>query len=329
MAPLPRPKSKIPDLIYAGYEANANDWDGLGFSASQLGTECDRAIWYAFRWAPPKEKMPGRVLRLMETGAREEDRVVDNLRMAGMVVDDVDPSNGRQWTARALGGFVRGKLDGIIWSGVPESPAKPHILEIKTHGVKSFGQIKVHGVQKAKPDHYFQMLVYMGTRGIDRAIYFAVCKDTDELYVERLKFDGAAYSRLIARLQRILESDNAPAPISEKRNAPDCRFCKSKALCLGESFARVTCRSCIHSTALTHGDAAWDCSRFSKPLSADEQRAACPAHLFQPSLVPGIQVDVDEASETISYTLRDGSIWIDGQDASHEPIPNTETENAD
>lgn len=319
MAPIPKPASKIPAMIFAAYEEDANDWDGLGFSASDLGSECNRYLWYALRWAFPKEKIGGRSLRLMETGAREEDRVVANLRRIGMEVDEVDPANGRQFTARTLAGFVRGKLDGIIRSGVPESPAKPHVLEIKTHG-KSFGKLKVDGVQKAKPDHYAQMLVYMGVTGIDRAIYFAVSKIDDDIHVERIKFDHAAYTRLMARLQRIAESPRMPPPISEKRNAPDCRFCKAKAVCLAESFARVNCRTCVHSTPLMHGDAAWDCARHVKPLSADEQRAACPRHLFLPDLVPGEQIDVDEDAEEVTYRLADGRTWIDGRDASPAPV---------
>lgn len=327
MAPLPRPQSKIPAMIFAAYEEDANDWDGLGFSASDLGSECDRYLWYAFRWAAPKEKIGGRQLRLFETGNREEERIVSNLRRIGMVVDEVDPATGRQFTARTLGGFVRGKLDAIIRAGVPESPAKQHVAEFKTHGSKSFGRLKTHGVAKAKPDHLAQMNVYMGVTGIDRAIYVAVCKDNDDIHVERLKFDGAAYARLMSRLQRVLESDQPPVPISEKRNAPDCRFCKAKTLCQAASFARLNCRTCLHSTPLMSGDAAWDCARWSKPLSADEQRAACPAHLFIPALVPGEQVDVDEERELVTYRLSDGRVWVDGQDASPAPIENPEKEN--
>lgn len=328
MAPLPQPRSSIPDLIYAAYEARAESWGGLGFSMSMLGTECDRALWYAFRWAPAKEKFIGRMLRLFQTGFREEDRIVEDLRMIGLEVDDVDPATGRQWTARALGGHIRGKLDGKVL-GVPEAPAKRHVLEAKSHNAKSFGKLQAHGVKKAKFEHWVQCQMYMHITGDDRALYAATCKNDDTLHYERVKYDPEFCSRMVARLQRILESDAPPAPISVDRKAPDCRFCKAKPLCVGESFARVNCRTCLHSTPLLHGDAAWTCARWAKPLLADEQRAACPSHLFIPGLVPGEQVDVDEERETVTYRLRDGSMWVDGQDASHEPIANPESENAD
>lgn len=320
MAPLPKPQSKIPDLIFAAYESDANDWDGLGFSASDLGTECDRSLWLGLRWAAPKEKMPGRVLRLLDTGDREEERVVADLRRIGMEVDEVDSGTGKQFMARALAGHIRGKLDGVIHSGIPEAPTKPHVLEIKTFGLKGFGYLQAQGVAKAKPEHHQQMQVYMGVTGIDRALYAAVSKNDDALYFERVRFDHEGYVRLLARLERIARSDSMPAPISEKRNAPDCRFCRRKAVCLGESFPRIHCRTCLHSTAEMHGDAAWSCARFAKPLLAEEQRRGCANHLLIPDLVPGTQIDVNEQAETVTYRLRDNSTWIDGEQPSPAPI---------
>jgi len=329
LAPLPQPRSSIPDLIYAAYEASASDWDGLGFSPSMLGTECDRALWYLFRWACAKEKFSGRMLRLFQTGHIEEDRIIDDLKRIGLEVHEVDPSTGKQWLARAIGGHLRGKLDGIITAGVPEAPAKTHVVECKSHSEKSFGKVKMHGVLKGKFEHWVQCQVYMHVRGIDRALYAAVNKNTDEVYYERVRYDHEFCSLLFARLQRVILTDQPPAPISEKRSAPDCRFCKSKPLCVGESFARLNCRTCLHSTPLLDGDAAWTCARWAKPLLADEQRAACPSHLFIPGLVPGEQIDVDEQAETVTYRLANGDLWVDGQDASHEPIANPESEDAE
>jgi hypothetical protein len=69
------------------------------------------------------------------------------------------------------------------------------------------------------------------------------------------------------------------------------------------------------------GDAAWSCARWVKPLSTAEQREACPAHLYVPDLVPGEMGEVDEDRETITYTLTDGRIWVDGQDRADVPAP--------
>lgn len=327
MAPLPRPQSKITEMIYAAWEERAESWDGLGFSPSMLGSGCDRALWYQFRWAAAKEVFSGRMLRLFQTGHIEEERIIDDLLMIGLDLDAVDPATGKQFNARALAGHIRGKLDGIINSGVPEAPAKKHVLEAKSHGLKSWAKLKAAGpgnLREGKFDHWVQCQVYMHIWAIDRALYSATCKDTDERWNDRVRYDHEFCVHLFARLENISRADAPPAPISSARNAPDCRFCKAKPLCLGESFARVTCRSCIHATAQFHGDAVWDCSRHAKPLLADEQRRACANHLFIPDLVPGTQVDVNEAAETVTYRLTDGRIWIDGEQPSPAPIKTEE-----
>ena len=323
MAELPAPESALTDMIYRAWEERAESWDDLGFSPSLLGTECDRALWYQLHWAPAKERFDGRMLRLFRTGQIEEDRIIEDLIMCGLDVDPVDPATGKQFNVRALAGHVRGKTDGRINSGVPEAPKKTHIVEAKSHSEKSFNKLVQAGpgnLIEGKFDHWVQCQVYMHVLGIDRTLYSATCKNTDRRWNDRVKYDHEFGVWLFARLKRIIESPRPAPPISAKRNAPDCRFCKAKPLCLGESFARLNCRTCLHSTPLLTGDASWDCARWSKPLTADEQRAACPAHLFVPDLVPGEVIDTDEEAETVTYRLNDGRLWTDGRDTSDEPV---------
>ena len=306
-------------MIWRAWEANASSWDSLGFSPSMISSECDRELWLQLRWAFGREVFKGRMLRLFNTGFREEDRIVADLRMAGLEVAEVDPSTGRQFGVKALAGHVRGKMDGLVL-GVPEAPTKWHILEAKSHNTKSFGKLIAAGagnLQKGKFEHWVQCQTYMHVYGIDRCLYSATNKNDDERWNDRVYYDHEFCVRLFLRLEAIIRRDTPPPPIAEMRNAPACLFCKKKAVCKGESFAPVSCRTCLHSTPTFDGDAAWACSRWSKPLGRDEQREACPAHLFIPDLVPGVMGEVDEAAETISYTLTNGQIWVDG----HEPSP--------
>jgi hypothetical protein len=322
MAALPKPGTKVTAAVWRAWEERAESWDGLGFSPSAVATECDRAIWLQFRWAPPREAFGGRQLRLFQTGHIEEDRIVAELISAGFEVDAVDPETGKQFSVRALAGHVRGKTDGRI-RGVPEAPAKWHVLECKSHNDKSFKKLKAAGVgnlREGKFDHWVQVQIYLHLTGYDRALYSAVNKNDDDKWDDRVRYDHDFCARLFARLARIAEASHMPAAISDKQTAPDCRFCKGKAICAGESFARVTCRSCTHATALMHGDASWDCARFVKPLSWDEQRVACPNHLFLPDLVPGELTAVDEEREEITYRLADGRLWTDGRDTSPAPV---------
>lgn len=319
MAALPKPQSQIPGLIYAARQAENESWDGLGFSPSDLGSECDRYLWLRLHWAPAQEVFDGRMLRLFETGHIQEARLIDDLRRAGLEVYDVDPDTGQQFLARTLAGHVRGKLDGIARL-VPEAPAKWHVVECKSHGLKSWKTlIKGLTVKEGKFDHWVQMQVYMHIRGIDRALYVAVCKDTDEVHCERVRYDHEWCSRLIARLERVLGCASPPDPISTNDKAPACQWCRAKPVCRGLSFARLNCRTCLHSSPTMDGNAAWSCARWAKPLGMDEQREACPSHLYVPALVPGVMGDVDEQRETITYTLHDGRVWVDGQDRAEEP----------
>lgn len=326
MAPLPKPKSKVPDMMYAAREAANESWDGLGFSPSMLDSECDRALWLFLHWAPQPEKFSGRMLNLFGSGHYHEAKMIEGLKLAGLEVHEVDPDTGRQFSARALAGHVRGKLDGIV-RGVPEAPTKWHVFEAKSHGLKSWKALQKAGnVKDGKFAHYVQMQVYMHIRGIDRALYGAVCKDDDTLYFERVEYDNEFCVKLIARLERILGMSVPPARLCNKRDDFQGRFCRAAAVCWKESFGRVNCRTCLHSAPDMSGDAAWSCARWAKPISTNEQREGCAHHLFVPDLVPGEQVDVDEDAETITYTLLDGRTWIDGQDRADAPVENQENE---
>ena len=81
-----------------------------------------------------------------------------------------------------------GVCDGI-GIGFEEAPKTYHIIEIKTSNLKSFNQMKKHGVEKSKYVHFCQMQCYMHWSGLERAFYIMVCKDTDELYSERVYYN--------------------------------------------------------------------------------------------------------------------------------------------
>ena len=71
-------------------------------------------------------------------------------------------------------------------------------------GLKSFRALKERGVAQAQPEHLAQMQVYMHLAEVERAAYLAVCKDSDELYLERVKNDRPMAERLIERAGRII-----------------------------------------------------------------------------------------------------------------------------
>ncbi len=283
----------------------------LVIRGSAIGHACERHLFYRYRWAHYGEAFDGRKLRLFQTGHVEEARLVAYLRLAGIEVQDVDPGTGQQWEVVALDGHFKGHLDGVA-VGIVEAPATPHLLECKTHNARSFAQLVRGGVHVSHPAHVAQMQVYMHLHGLTRAFYLAKNKDTDELYAERVRYDVAAASALMAKAERVRDAAAAPAKVSEDPNYYLCAAfnCPSYPICHGGGWALRNCRTCLHSSPITGGQ--WQCERHGRVLSLDDQAHGCPHHLYLPSLVPGEQVDTDERAETVTYQLPDGSAFIDG-----------------
>jgi hypothetical protein len=305
LAPLPRPTPSTVRAIYAAYEAANEHYDSLGISVGIANTECDRALWYAFRWASQPEQIDGRKLSIFRTGDRWEEVLVSDLERIGVEV------YGQQDRIRLVGGHVRGKCDGK-GIGLPEAPKTEHLFEFKSSNDKNFKEIAKKGCREAKPLHYGQCQLGMHMFGLTRAGYLVVNKNDDGRYFERIEYDAVWTLRLLARLERIINAPEPPSRMSEDPEFFKCRFCDHKAVCHEGAWPRVTCRSCLHSTPEMGGDAHWSCARWAKPLGVEEQKVACPAHLHIPALVPGELIDSDEAAETVTYALHNGKTWTDG-----------------
>ncbi len=308
MAPLPPLTSATVRAIYAAYEADNESWDSLGMSVGELGVECDRSLFYSFRWASPLERVDGRKVRIFRRGDLEEQRLIADLERIGVEVF------GQQDRIRLVSGFVRGKIDGRA-IGIPEAPKTEHLCEFKSSNAKNFALLVRDKVRIAQPKHFVQCQLGMHALGLTRAMYMVTDKDSEEIYAERLEYDFEFCARLLARAERIIRLDEPPSRISENPDFFGCMFCKHKAVCHKDVFPRVTCRSCLHSSPEFGGDGHWSCARWQKPISFDEQKVGCPAHLFLPSMVPGEQIDSDPEAETVLYKLKNGDLWTDGATA--------------
>jgi hypothetical protein len=304
MAELPPISSPTRDAIFAAYEADAEDGFRVHLGASLIGKDCERALWYDFHWVTPA-RHPGQLLRLFETGQREEARLVQNLRRIGATVLEVDPDTGRQFRVQAHGGHFGGSLDGVAL-GLPEAPKTWHVLEFKTHSAKSFADLVAKKVRESKPLHYAQMQIYLHLIGLARALYLAVNKDTDDLYVERVEADPDFARRLLDKAGRVIFAATPPPRISEDPSWYQCRLCDHAPVCHGGQAAAVNCRTCLDATPVEGG---WRCERHGKPLSEADQRTGCAQHLYLPPLVPGEQVDAGE--DWVEYQFADGIRWRD------------------
>ena len=309
MTAIPPAHNSTVETIYRKYETSHVESSRAHLGASMIGRECNRALWYGFRWATVPS-FPGRVLRLFQRGHDEELYFIKDLLAIGVQVWAED-DNGKQFGCTFHGGHFAGSCDGVA-KGLPESPNKPHLLEFKTHNHKSFALLKKNGVRESKPEHYAQMQVYMHGLGLTRAMYMAVCKDTDELYTERFEYNEDDAQDLVKKAGDIIATDTPPPGISARAEFYKCKFCDHADVCHRDALPNVTCRSCTHSFAdMKNGG--WKCCFHDREITTEQQRQGCDKHLFNHHLVPHELVDMDPVNNRILYRTDKGVEFYNGE----------------
>ena len=286
--------------------------------ASAIGHECDMFLWLGFRGLA-KSTFPPRMYRLFNRGHREEQVFVDELRGAGCQVWDTDTQTGLQWEFDDIGGHFRGHPDGV-GLGIPGAEKTPHILEFKTHSLSSFNKLEKEGVEKSKPQHYAQVQVCMGAMHIERTLYVAVNKNTDELYCERIKFNKDAYTSLMKRAKKIITGHNAQRCATRPEDYR-CNMCSYKDVCWNteerlvmlEKGCAIDCRSCCHAKPIIDEDGArWSCGVGKATVIG--RPVECSDHIFLPTIV--FAGTVDAGADWIKFQLEDGSTFMHGGKSS-------------
>lgn len=279
---LPEPTQTLASIIDASIP---QDGPRPHLGCSLLGHHCDRWLWLSFRHAVI-EKFNGRMLRLFRRGQNEEATVVADLQRIGATMQHTGADQYRV----TFGSHVSGSIDGIITGGLPGKEKSQAILEIKTHSDKSFKELKDKGVEKAKPQHFVQMQLYMKGTNLKRALYYAVNKNTDEIYTEWLHYDEDVANKYLERGQRIALSDRMPPPCSTDPTWYQCKFCAAYDFCHNTKMTKeVNCRTCALSTAKE--DSTWTCEKYGATIPFEAQREGCEGHVINPDLVPFERVE--------------------------------------
>lgn len=282
-------EGKVLPHIGDAYRSEPEDGHRAHLGASILGTECARAVWYSFRWTT-KPKFNGRTLRLFNRGHLEEGRCIAMLLMIGAEVWQQD-ANGKQFRISWAEGHAGGSGDGVA-KNIPDlAPTLPFVLEFKTHGETPFkelagkltewrayvegkGPFTGKGVREAKPEHYTQMQLYMRKMGLTVALYVAVCKNTDDLYMEIIYLNPEYADQYLQRGDDLVWQENAPKKINPSAGFFKCRFCDHRPVCHLSAAPDINCRSCQFSEPKP--GAAWSCNKHKIELSKDKQLVGCP-----------------------------------------------------
>jgi hypothetical protein len=257
------------------------------------------------------ERHSGCILRLFDRGHLEEARFVKWFRDAGITVWD-ETEGGGQFRISDCDGHFGGSLDGVC-KGIPDlDPEEPCLVEFKTHGNKSFQQLLIKKVEVAKPEHYAQMNIYMGKMDLKWALYAAINKNTDELYLELISFDKQNYQRHMARAVGIIQAVFPPPKISESPGWWRCRLCSYKEVCHKDRCPEINCRTCYHSTPIAGG--MWDCTAHPgyPPETTEQQSVGCGDHIIHPALVPFALIEVNMVYRYIEYRTGKGKTFKQG-----------------
>ena len=278
--------------------------------ASIIGHPCARYVWLSWRWVK-KAQFSGRVLRMFDTGKREESRLLEELRGIGAQVWDTDPNTGEQWRVSACDGHFGGSLDGVA-KGLPEAPKTAAVIEFKTHNAKSFADLLSKKVAGSKPQHFDQLQIYMGLMELERALYLAVNKDTDDVYVEWIHFDKDHFENLIDYAQGLIAMPTPPEPISNDPSNWQCKGCTFHEVCHGGIAADANCRTCCHASPIVNS--AWHCGHHNNKLDEAKQRKGCGDHLLIPALTPYAQA-IDGGPSWVAYKHRQtGQTFVNGNE---------------
>ncbi|MBU1170282.1 MAG: YqaJ viral recombinase family protein [Proteobacteria bacterium] len=223
----------VNELYEAAAKSKKESRNYLGMS--QIGHDCPRKLWYDFRKYTPVP-LEGRIKMLFRFGDRIEEELIHHLSLAGYKVE------GQQDAFSAHNGFFRGHCDGII-HGVT---FRPHILECKSANAKKYAKFKKYGVRKVYPIYYCQCQCYMGYSGLERALVVVQCKDTSEIYTERLPFNSSDFNALHQRAYDIITANEPPDKIPESLT---CEYCDQRINCKFPEEAIVTehvCGTCYY-----------------------------------------------------------------------------------
>jgi len=260
---------------------------GRGYlGASEIGNECPRRLWYGFRdysnvWFDVD------TLYRFEDGHISEDTQAARLKMV-CELETHDPVSGKQFGFAAVDGHFRGHCDGLIWKGLVEAPATPHVWEAKACGEAVYKKLL-----KLKQDHpekdvleqwnrvyWAQAQLYMHEFKMKRHYLTASTPGARQWTSVRTDYDEKAALFYLERAERIIASNNPPPRIAQNPSDFRCKWCSHTDVCFKEEPGQVGCRTCRHSYAGAKGT--WVCELHSKVLDRDAQIDACGDHDYIP-----------------------------------------------
>lgn len=254
------------DAIATRIEKDIDDWCQQQYDegprthlgASIIGHECERYIWFSFRWMY-YQVFSGRMQRLFQRGHLEEFRIFQWLDGIGFRTKQVNV-DGNQIRIVFAEGHGGGSTDGVGILPERYGVFEPLLLEMKTQKDTKFKLLQGSGVQKEKPMHFSQASVYGRRLGLHYCLYIAVNKENDDLDVEVIELDWELADAELNKAVTIINSRFPPKRINENPSFWKCKVCPAVAVCHLGAPVMKNCRSCIHAEPIDGKQ--WNCNKF-------------------------------------------------------------------
>ena len=268
----------------------------LGISG--IGNSNQRLVWMRYRWLMPNDWEP-RVLRLLDLGNVVEDDLIKKLRkIPGASIYDVD-KNGKQFETKALGGHVKGHIDGVASNLPGLDQDNPYLLEFKTANDNRFKNLQKLGSYCDWSDEYAaQLHLYMGFFKFKHAIAIVYNKNNSDLYTEIVEFDRELFDSLIEKAKNVLLSESPPENYIPETDYRIRSYMTpgQQASYLGRALPeKIHCRSCRFAKVdIDKGDSHWHCTQHDKKISNERQTKGCNRHNYIPELIPARVVEQDD-----------------------------------
>ena len=267
----------------AAEQLYASDKPREHLGASIIGEDCAAKVWFGFRWAK-HGSWSGRMLRLFNTGHREEARFIEWFKSIGFQVSEF-AEDGNQHRITAASGHFGGSLDSqamyvgndiqnefttiIAWLlGVPV------ILEFKTHNKRNMDKLKKNGVKAAFHKHFTQMSTYGAFYGYQYGIYAGYCKDDDYIHIEVVVLDWSLAGDMVRKAEEIITAESIPQRIAENDTYYECKGCTYNDICHHQAPMLKNCRSCRFAKAADNKQ--WFCTQWNNNIPSDFIPQGCP-----------------------------------------------------
>jgi hypothetical protein len=325
MATLPTttPDPTIDAMLAAVEAANRLERPRPYLGMSGIGMECERRLWYQFRWClPAGGGFDSKSLLNFADGHATEDVMAARLRtVPGVELYTIDPSTGRQFGFVSVGGHFRGHSDGMM-RGVLQAPKAWHVWEHKASekGPADLARAKdklgeKNALASWSGTYYAQAVLYMHHAQVDRH-YLTCSSPGGRLPITTVRTNAApdVAAKLTEKAERIIYAAEPLGRLSEDPAFWTCKGCPAATICHTPKLMPANCRNCLHATPESDGDGRWSCAKWGADIPTDAQADGCEKHRYIPALLKrwGEATDASEAEGWVEYTAPDGLVFRNG-----------------